>query len=125
MSARTILVADDEEPLRRALRTVLERAGYNVVTAEDGAEALRLFEAADPPIDLVLTDIVMPRRDGVELARSLTALRPDLPIVFMSGLVQLSTLLAAGVSPDADFLRKPWTFDEVLEMVEEALNRAR
>jgi DNA-binding NtrC family response regulator len=125
MSFRTILVVDDEEPLRRSLRRILDRAGYIVLTAEDGSEAMRMYNAADPPVDLVLTDVVMQRMDGPELARTLWAIRPDLPIVFMSGLVQLSTLLAAGVPADADFLRKPYTIEEVLEIVEEALNRSR
>ena len=78
-----ILVVDDEPLMRRTLRTALERAGHQVEEAQDGNEGLRLFREHKP--DLVLTDIVMPDREGVETIQAMRALDPEMPIVAMSG----------------------------------------
>lgn len=78
-----ILVIEDEEMLRRTLRTLLERAGHSVVEAEDGQQGMTLFKTMRP--DLVLTDIIMPNREGVETIGEMRREAPDLPIIAMSG----------------------------------------
>ena len=78
-----ILLVDDEPMLRRVFRTVLERAGHEVEEAESGSKAIVLFSARRP--DLVLTDIVMPDKEGVELIRELRAQDAQVPIIAMSG----------------------------------------
>jgi CheY-like chemotaxis protein len=78
-----ILLVDDEALLRRTLRAVLEKAGHSVAEAADGALAVEMFKAA--PFDLVLTDIIMPNREGVETIRDLREIDPDLPIIAISG----------------------------------------
>ena len=78
-----ILVVDDEELLRRTLRTALERAGHEVEEAVDGGDAVRKF--ARRPCELVLIDIIMPEREGVETIGELRRLYPELPIIAMSG----------------------------------------
>lgn len=78
-----ILVIDDEPLMRRTLRTALERAGHQVDEAQDGGEGLKKFSASRP--DLVLTDIVMPDREGVETIGQLRRLDADVPIIAMSG----------------------------------------
>ena len=78
-----ILVIDDEQMLRRTLRALLERAGHEVVDAEDGNQGLALFNTQRP--DLVLTDIIMPNREGVETIGEMRRQAPDLPIIAMSG----------------------------------------
>src|SRR5690242_8002624 len=78
-----ILVIDDEPMLRRTLRAVLERAGHTVVEAEDGNQGLEQFNVQRP--DLVLTDIIMPNREGVETIGEMRRQAPDLPIIAMSG----------------------------------------
>jgi CheY-like chemotaxis protein len=72
----TILVVDDEPDVRGLAREILEAGGYEVLEAGDGEEALRVAEAHPAPIHLLLTDVVMPRLNGVELASRLTHLRP-------------------------------------------------
>lgn len=78
-----ILLVDDDEPMRKMLGITLTKLGYQVTEARDGREALRLF-AAEPP-DLVLTDMVMPDKEGVEVIGELRRLQPDLKIIAMSG----------------------------------------
>ena len=78
-----ILLVDDDAAVRRTLRAMLEKAGYAVTEAEDGDQAVALFTAHKP--DLVLTDIIMPNREGVETIRELRALDPAIPIIAISG----------------------------------------
>jgi DNA-binding response OmpR family regulator len=78
-----ILVIDDEPMLRRTLRGILERAGHTVAEAEDGDQALVLFADHEP--DLVLTDIIMPNREGVEMIGELRRRNSNVPIIAMSG----------------------------------------
>ena len=81
----TILLAEDSDALRTLLREFLEEKGYKVLQAANGEEALALAGASSPPIDLLLTDVVMPRMGGKQLAQALIRSRPDLRVVFMSG----------------------------------------
>ena|SRR6516162_7845349 len=79
----TVLFAGDDPAVRQSLAQLLSMSGYRVLTAEDGFEALRLLTQQE--IDVLLTDIVMPGLDGVELARKARALRPDMRIMFLTG----------------------------------------
>ena len=81
----TILVVDDQTPIRRILRSVLETLGYEVLVAEGGRAALRLASAHAGRLDLLLTDVSMPGMDGPELADRLAEVRPDVPVLFISG----------------------------------------
>lgn len=81
----TILVVDDETPLRDYMARVMARDGYCVLTAGDGIEALTLLESSRSKVDLVITDVVMPRMSGPELAAQLAAQLQPPPILFVSG----------------------------------------
>jgi len=83
---RLILLVDDEQPMRNMLRSALEMRGYEVVDAGDGVQALGLFVKHQSQIAAVITDITMPAGGGVELARQLAEKRPDIPILFVSGI---------------------------------------
>jgi two-component system, cell cycle sensor histidine kinase and response regulator CckA len=85
-AAPVILLVDDEKVIRNLLRVALQRHGYSVLEASDGAEGLLLFDKHRGEIALVLTDILMPGIDGVELARQVIKQRPEVPVVFMSAL---------------------------------------
>ena len=78
-----IMIVDDDKQIREMLRITLERQDYEVVEASNGVEALRTFR--DEEIDVVITDIVMPEKEGIETIADLRRLEPDLPIVAMSG----------------------------------------
>jgi two-component system cell cycle sensor histidine kinase/response regulator CckA len=81
----TVLVVDDEEPLRRYLARVMEDEGYRVLTAGGGLEALAVIEQSPTKVDLVITDVLMPGMSGIELANRLAAMPVSPPVLFTSG----------------------------------------
>lgn len=121
----TILVVDDEPDVREVLSRTLEHAGYRVLQAADGAEALRLFALHGGDVALVLTDLDMPGMDGTVLLHQLRRLRPELPAVISSGVLggrmaerRIKELHKLGV---AALLNKPYSGDTVLAAVRDAL----
>jgi two-component system, chemotaxis family, chemotaxis protein CheY len=113
-----ILVVDDNEQMRRTLRRMLESAEHSVTEAADGRAALKLYVAESP--DLVITDIIMPEREGIETIREMRRMAPDAKIVAISGSdigVTLDLLwMARELGADAA-LRKPFRAAELLEVV--------
>ena len=116
---QTILVVDDEAALRSLTTRVLEGHGYSVIEAHDGFDAWRLLENMADRIDLVVSDVVMPRLDGIELARSMEALPHAPPILLMSG-YGLNVL-----EFKRPFLVKPFGGPELLEAVHHLLGGTR
>ncbi len=123
-SGALILVAEDERSVRQVVVSVLERAGYRVLEASDPRFALMLARDHDGPIDLLLTDVVMPRMSGTELAQQLSAERPDLRVLFMSGYADDSMVQRGLLDPGVHFLPKPVTPDQLLDAVAAALGRS-
>jgi CheY-like chemotaxis protein len=121
----TILVVEDEPSVRRVAVAGLERKGYRVLSASSGVEALRIWDAHGPEIDLLFTDLVMP--DGIggqELADRLRAARPTLPVVFTSGYSD-RFLQASELREGVNFLQKPYTLNALTATVRNGLGRAR
>jgi two-component system cell cycle response regulator CpdR len=111
-----ILLAEDDDSLRNFLARALERAGYQVVACADGDEAMGALN--DGPYDLLLTDIVMPGADGIEVARVAAALEPAPRIMFITGFAAVA-LSAAGKAPEgAKILSKPVHLREIVAEVE-------
>jgi two-component system cell cycle response regulator CpdR len=109
-----ILLAEDDGAMRVYLERALERAGYSVTAVDRGTAALPLIE--QERFDLLLTDIVMPEMDGIELARRATELDPDLKVMFITGFAAV-TLKAGKAVPQAKVLSKPFHLrDLVLEV---------
>jgi len=122
--SETILVVEDEEAVRRAAIRSLSLAGYTVLAARDGVEALGVFHEHAGTIDLVLTDLVMPRMGGRDFAARIHEERPDLPVIFASG-YDAETAVHRGDPPPPDaFLRKPWTLEELTRTVRRQLDGA-
>jgi len=119
-----ILVVDDESMVRRFAARILSEGGYGVVEAGDGAEALDLVVRESPPLDLVLTDIMMPRLSGVELLEHLSVVAPGLPVVLMSGF-SAGDLTTHGVSVPCGLLAKPFPPDRLLDEVRRCLEQPR
>ena len=117
----TILLVEDEVNLRRLARQYLETQGYKILEAEDGAAALQIAAGHKGPIDLVLTDVVMPGMNGRELARHISAQRPDLRVLFMSGYTENEIghngMLDAGIN----LLQKPFSLPALKDKVREIL----
>jgi len=87
MPGKVVLVVDDEPSVRRIVKTILQREGFQTLEAGSGSEALDLIQVVGSDIDLLLTDIVMPRMDGISLAESFWELFPLVPVLFMSGFI--------------------------------------
>jgi PAS domain S-box-containing protein len=119
----TILVVEDEENLRELTCRILTRNGYQVCPASTGTEALRRAGDPDQPIDLLLTDVVMPEMLGDEVAARVGAIRPHVPALFMSGYAE-PLLNARGVpAPHHDIVDKPFTEAALLSRVRKAISR--
>jgi signal transduction histidine kinase/CheY-like chemotaxis protein len=120
--AETILLVEDEPMVRRLTREVLELSGYRVLEAERGAEALSRAERHDGKIDLLLTDVVMPRMSGMMLARQLLGNRPAMKVLFTSGYTDDAVLRHGVVEGQVALLRKPYSPDELAQAVRSALD---
>ncbi len=119
----TILLVEDEESLRRLTRTSLELSGYKVLEAKDGIDALEASNRHDGPIDLLLTDIVMPGMGGRALAQELIVRHPEIRIVYMSGYTGQAVDSHGPILPGSDFLSKPFTCEILARKIREALDR--
>jgi len=119
----TILVIEDEAAVREMLQITLERSGYRVLAACGGNEALDFCESSATPIDLVLTDIVMPGTSGTDLAGYLAIRYPNLRTVRMSGFTEAMLSESGLRRDDSPFLQKPFCREELLATVQGALNR--
>jgi nitrogen-specific signal transduction histidine kinase len=119
----TVLVVEDEPVVRRLARAALEDSGYQVMEAGDGSEALALLAGTNGQVDLVLSDVVMPRIGGKELDEALRTLRPDLPLLFMSGYPGQEIAERGLMDPGASFIQKPFAPGELAERIRELLDR--
>lgn len=118
----TVLLVDDEEMLRRLLTRTLAGAGFLVVEAGDGEQALEAARSLNDQLSLVITDIRMPVMDGIEFARAFRPLFPSVPILFMTGKDPKASLaMASGI--DDNLLRKPFGPDLFLESVARMLGQ--
>jgi DNA-binding response OmpR family regulator len=125
-AAETLLVVENEAAIKTLVQMALERHGYVVLTAESGSEALRLAAAHDGPIDLLITDVVMPDLRGPELARRLVEQRPALVTLFMSGYMDDALGEDTSVLPvPVDFIQKPFSPSALAARVREMLDRRR
>ena len=116
----TILLAEDEAPVRRTTRRLLESLGYEVVEAASGDEVLAVAKAIS--VDLLVTDVMLPGMKGPEIAQRLQALRPGLPTLFISGYTA-SVLGSQGVlDPGVHFLHKPFSVQDLARKVDEVLH---
>lgn len=115
IGTRHILVVDDEESIRWALRKALEREGYRVVLAADGVEGLT--RATDPSIDLVLMDIKMPGAEGLETLSRIKEARPELPVIIMTAFGTLQAAVQAMKRGAYDYITKPFDFGELTILV--------
>lgn len=118
-----ILVVDDEQNMRVALFEALSRNGHEVAVAENGQMALEMIARISP--DLVITDIKMPEMDGLELLRQVKALRPDLPVVIMTGFATVDTAVEAMKQGAFDYLLKPFPVEVIEETVARVFTQLR
>ncbi len=121
----TILLVEDEDDVRALAREVLERQGYTVLEASDGQQALGRCEAGAAGIDMILTDVVMPRMSGRELVDRVRAIRPEMRVLYMSGYTEDAILRHGVLDASTVLLGKPFTPAALLAKVREVLDRGR
>jgi two-component system, cell cycle sensor histidine kinase and response regulator CckA len=116
----TVLVVEDEDALRKLVASILEARGYHVLSAEDPEQALAL--AHDSPVDLLLTDLVMPQMNGRELSERIHATHPATRVLFMSGYADEAVVRNGSLKPGAVFLEKPFSSIDLARKVRAALD---
>jgi len=119
----TVLVAEDEAQVRDFVTRVLSAKGYRVLAAGEGIEALRLCREFAEPVDLLITDVVMPRMGGRELASRIEAVKPGVRVLFVSGYTENAISHHGVLDAGLTFLQKPFTTDALLRKVREVLDR--
>jgi CheY-like chemotaxis protein len=120
----TVLLVDDESGIRKIMATQLRKQGYEVIEAADGEEALTAGTAEGVRVDLLITDIVMPRLGGPAVATALIKVFPEMKIVLMSGYSESMNTELDHLLPDAEFLEKPLRMSELAETAERLLASA-
>jgi two-component system cell cycle sensor histidine kinase/response regulator CckA len=123
MGSETILLVEDNPALRELACVLLEDSGYTVFASAGPEEAMQTAKDTQRKIDLLLTDIVMPRLDGRELANQMIAVRPDLKVLYMSGHGDDAVSHGRAVKRAAILVQKPFTKHTLLQKVREALDR--
>ena len=118
--SETILLVEDEESVRNTLGKVLRHAGYRVLVAADGDQAIEIDRQTGPPAHMLLTDIVMPGVPGPELARYFLGLHPEIKVLYMSGYPEAAGAVPL-LSPDK-FMQKPFTVEQLLRRVREVFD---
>jgi len=120
--SETILVVEDNEMVRDLAQSILQHYGYDVLEAQDGEEAIKVSKGHDGPIHLMLTDVVMPGMDGNEMAEHITALRPNLKIIYMSGYTENAIVHHGVLDLKTAFIQKPFTPQSLARKVREVLD---
>ena len=116
---RRILLAEDDNDMRRFLERALEQAGYRVVSFDNGLAAYNRLR--EEPFELLLTDIVMPEMDGIELARRATELDPDIKVMFITGFAAVALNPDNNAPKDAKVLSKPFHLRDLVNEVQRML----
>ncbi len=122
-NGETILLVDDSNSLRESGKRLLEHLGYKVLLAEDGYDAMAVFNEHTDAIDLVMMDIVMPKMGGVEAANKIRGVNPDLPVIFATGYDPKSDMNHMMPKQQEILLQKPFTIYDLSRVVKEALNK--
>lgn len=119
--AATVLVVEDERGVRELISEFLNLDGHTVLEAENGAEAVKISEAHDGPIHLLLSDVVMPGMNGFQVSEAISADRPDLKVIFISGYANVEEYDQGVLGPDSLLLQKPITADSLRSVVKAVL----
>jgi DNA-binding NtrC family response regulator len=121
-SATTILAVDDDRAILDLLESALENAGYSVLLADGGRNAIRIFEECATPVTLLLTDVIMPDLTGPVVAAHLLERQPDLRVLFMSGFHDAEMVQRFVTNKGFNLLPKPFTVESLLRSVQDVLS---
>jgi PAS domain S-box-containing protein len=121
----TLLLVEDESPIRRVAKRMLEKFGYTVLAASDGEEGLHIFEANRDRIALVISDVVMPRMTGPDLYQAVQHRAPGTKFIMMSGYTSPELHSRTPLDPSVQQIKKPWNIPELLQLVRKLLGENR
>ena len=121
MTGVKVLIVDDEAVIRKGLRRVMEGRGYQAETSESGFDAIEKLQNA--PFNIVITDLKMPGMDGIEVLKAIKILQPDVPVIIITGYSTVDTAVDAMKHGAFDYISKPFTPEQMTEMVEKALEQ--
>jgi CheY-like chemotaxis protein len=121
-AGETVLICEDEPAIREVTRRLLARQGYQVLLAEDGMNAIRLARTVAGPLDLLLTDVVMPQMLGKDVAEAIRAVRPEVKVLYMSGYARPVLAGTGTLEAGVNLLEKPFSEAVLLEAVREVLD---
>ncbi|MEO6094368.1 MAG: ATP-binding protein [Fibrobacteria bacterium] len=122
--SETILLVEDEEGVRRFVRQILEMQGYRVLEASDGLEGIRVSDRHSGSIDLIVTDVIMPRKNGRDLAQQVMRDRPGIKVIFMSGYTDDYIVRQGLLEADTNFIQKPFVPSALTRMIRSILEQA-
>jgi two-component system, cell cycle sensor histidine kinase and response regulator CckA len=117
-----VLLVDDQDGVRRYAARILRQGGFTVHEAADGAEALEVLNSRTAPVELVVSDIIMPRLNGVELLKALAVSHPDIPVILMSAYAQ-AELAEMGVVSPCGVLPKPFPAERLIQEVRRCMRK--
>ena len=120
--SETVLIVEDDDSLRKFSQRTLQHHGYRILEAENGEDALRVSEAYDGTIDLLITDVVMPKMGGKETAERLQSLYPHMKVLYMSGYTDNAIVHHGVLKPGLNFIEKPFTLKGSAHIVKEILD---
>ncbi|HUE82030.1 MAG TPA: PAS domain S-box protein [Pyrinomonadaceae bacterium] len=124
-ATETILLVEDEEMVRKLARDILESRGYRVLSAQNGEEAMTLCQTHREEIQLLLTDVVMPKMNGKKAAEAIMALHPEIVVLYMSGFTDDAIVHHGVLHPGMNFIEKPFTAEVLARKVREVLDKSR
>lgn len=117
----TVLLVDDEEDLRDIMRRMLERRGFDTLVARDSEQAITACRDHPGVIDILVTDLGLPGVSGAELSMKAVSLRPEMSVVYISGLPKDIAVAKGQIGPDALLVKKPFTFDLLVDTLRTVL----
>jgi CheY-like chemotaxis protein len=123
--SETILFVEDDDEVREIATRILRKNGYRVLEAANGADALRVCEAEARPVDLIVTDIVMPEMGGSQLAERIRETQPDARILFTSGYTEDAAVRHSFIDPGEEFIGKPFTPSQLTQKTRDVLDATR
>jgi len=120
--SETVLIVEDDDSLRKLARKTLQHHGYKILEAENGEGALRICKEHEGPIQLMITDVVMPKMGGKETAERLQPLHPQMKVIYMSGYTDDAIVHHGVLAPGLNFIEKPFTLEGLARKVREVLD---
>ena len=121
--SETVLIVEDDDGLRKLSQKILQQRGYRVLAAENGEDAMRISKEHEGPIDLMITDVVMPKMNGREVAERLQPLHPQMKVIYMSGYTDNAIAHHGVLAPGLNFLEKPFSPGVLARKVREVLDK--